>query len=203
MDKIEQLKAELALLEKSDAKESETVEGTVFDGEGGLYMTIRDEHFEIRQVSVNYPMMKFAQARRKSETHIPKHLPEDDPRRKAAEEKRNEAGLEMMALLLDAIQILLKPRERERFDAFMTELSMSDEGLKNGELEAAIGQAMATVGEAMDKGKAGDSSSSASSNSSPSTSENVRVISSNKATAEQPPADLASKRDANFSTQSH
>lgn len=202
MSEIDDLKAELARLENE--KTPDTVEGTVVDGEGGLFITIRDESFEIRRVSVSYPMMKFAQARRKADVHIPESFHKDDPRRKRMEEKRNEAGMEIMALLLDAMQILLKPKERERFDQYLTELSMSDEGLKPGELEDAIGEAMSLVGETTDKGKAGDNSSSSSSNSSPATSENVRVISSNKVTPmDGLPADLASKRDATFTTQSH
>lgn len=159
------------------------VEGNVVDGQGGIFLTIRDEEFEIRRVSITYPMMKFAQARRKAEIRVPEHLPKDDPRRVKAEEKRNEAGMEIMALLLDATNILLKPSERDRFDQFMTELSMSDEGLKPGELETAISDAMATVGGADEQGKAEDTSST-SSNGSPTTKPNVRVISSRKVTPE-------------------
>ncbi len=163
-------------------RDTEVVTGSVVDGEGGIYLTVRDEAFEIRRVSISYPMMKFAQARRKAEVHIPKHLPEDDPRRKKAEATRNAAGMEIMALLLDATQILLKPNERDRFDSYMMELSMTDEGLKPGELEEAISQAMAAVGE-VEEGKQ-ESTSSTSSNGSPKTSQNVRVISSRKVTRE-------------------
>lgn len=200
MSEIDDLKAELARLEN---EKTTPIEGTVVDGEGGLFVTVRDESFEIRRVSVSYPMMKFAQARRKAEVHIPAGWAKDDPRRKKLEEKRNEAGMEIMALLLDAMQILLKPKERDRFDSYLTELSMSDEGLKPGELEEVIGHAMSLVGDAEDKGKAADSSSSSSSNGSHETSENVRVISSTRVTPmDGLPADLASKRDATFSTQS-
>ncbi len=168
------------------------VEGTVHDGQGGIFLLVRDEAFEIRRVSISYPMMKFAQARRKAEVRIPKHLPEEHPQRKKAEETRNNAGMEIMALLLDATQILLKPHERERFDQYMMELSMTDEGLKPGELEESISAAMAAVGE-VDEGKP-ESTSSTSSNGSEKTSQNVRVISSRKV---MPEDGLSMKTPAN------
>jgi len=165
--------------------ENTVIDGSdIVDGEGGLYLTIRDEAFELRRVSINYQMMKFAVARRNADVHVPEHLPEKDPRRVKAEEKRNAAGMEIMALLLDATNILLKPHERDRFDQFMTELSMSDEGLKPGELEEAIGAAMAAVGGAEEKGKAPVNTSSDSSPGSENTKPNVRVISSRKVTPE-------------------
>lgn len=170
------------------------VDGTVVDGQGGVYFKLRDEEFEIRRVSISYPMMKFARARRAANIRVPDHLPETDPRRIKAEEKRNEAGMEIMALLLDAVNILLKPSERDRFDSYVTELSYSDEGLKQGELEEAINAAMAAVGEADDKGKAPDSSSQDSSNGQPTTSMNSRVISSEPVT---PMDGLKTKNPAN------
>lgn len=176
------------------------VNGTVVDGEGGLFFTLRDEAFEIRRVSISYPMMKFAKARRKASVRVPDHLPEKDPRRVKAEEARNEAGMEIMELLLDAVNILLKPHERARFDEYVNELSMSDTGLKPGELEESINMAMSAVGEAEDKGKAPGNGSPNSSTGERTTNTNSPVISSEPVTEMD---GLPMKRPANNDVYAH
>jgi hypothetical protein len=164
---------------------SEAISGEIVDGQGGIYLTIKGEDFECRRVSTTWQMMQYAEARKKSDVHIPdvpKGLPDTDPRmiRKAkAEEQRNIAGMNMLALLLETATVILKPHERERFRAFMDEVSASDEGLDQGELETAISNAISAVG---GQGKEADRTSSAPSDGSQNTSENVRVISSNKVT---------------------
>lgn len=160
--------------------ETDVVTGTVVDGEGGIFLNIGDRQFECRKVSTTWQMMQYAKARKKVETiHVPTHLPEDDPRRTEAEEKRNAAGMDMLALLLETAEVILKPRERESFASYMDELSMSEKGLDQGELEKAISAAISEVG---GQGKAGENTSSQSSTTSANTSQNVRVISSNKVT---------------------
>lgn len=171
-----EIRAELALVE------SQSVSGDVVDGEGGIYLTIAGENFECRRVSVSWQMMQFARAQRAANITIPSGLPEDSPKRKELEEARAAAGMKMMALLLDTCMVLLKPAERARFESFMDETSASEEGLSQGALEKAIGEAIAAAGG--EEGKADRTTASQSSASSGTTSEKPRVISFNRATAE-------------------
>lgn len=176
MSRADELRRELAELEgKKPANvvaENDVQEGTI-DGEGGIYLSIRGEDFECRRVSISWQMMQFAKAQRAANITIPSALPEDSPKRKELEEKRNEAGMKMMSLLLDSALILLKPHERERFEQYMDEVS--EDGLELGELENAIGAVIAAAGG--QEGKAGPTTSAPSSASSQTTSENVRVVS--------------------------
>ena len=180
--RAEELRAELAKLEQGE----QPLEGTI-DGEGGIYLTVRGESFECRKVSVSYQMMKFARAQREANITVPSGLPKDSPKRKELEERRNSAGMAMMALLLDTCMILLKPAERQRFEDFMDAASADEEGLKPGELENAIGEVIAAAGG--EQGKAEQPIASQSSVSSESTSEPARVVSFKP--------DLAKKRAAN------
>lgn len=175
MSRADDLRKELAELEsKSPANvvAEEALEGSI-DGEGGIYLSIRGEDFECRRVSISWQMMQFAKSQRAANITIPKGLPDDSPKRKELEEKRNEAGMKMMSLLLDSALILLKPHERERFETYMDEVS--EDGLELGELENAIGAVIAAAGG--QEGKAEATTSTPSSASSQTTSENVRVVS--------------------------
>lgn len=167
-NRAEELKAELALLESKPA-----VEGEVYDGQGGIFLTIRGEDFECRKVSVSWQMMQFAKCQRQANVPIPSGLPEESPKRKELEEQRSAAGMKMMSLLLDTMMILLKPHERDRFEAYMDQVS--EDGLEQGELENAIGAVIAAAGG--EQGKAERTTSQQSSASSETTSENVRVVS--------------------------
>lgn len=171
MSKADELRKELAALE---AEEAHT--GTI-DGEGGIYLTVGGESFECRKVSTSYQMMKFADAQRKAQVNIPSGLPKDHPRYKKLMEQRNNAGMQMMAIMFETVQILLKPGERERFDTYMTEVSM-DKGLDPNELENAIGDVIAAAGG--EEGKAGQTTASHSSESYETTSESAQVYSFSK-----------------------
>jgi hypothetical protein len=177
MSTADELRAELARLEQD-----QPVSGEVVDGHGGIQLVVRGESFECRRVSTSWQMMQFAKAQRESRITVPKGLPEDSPKRKELEERRNNAGMRMMALLLDTCMILLKPGERQRFEDFMDAASADDEGLESGELENAIGDVIAAAGG--EQGKAEPIIASQSSVSSGTTNENVRVISFNKDGAE-------------------
>lgn len=167
---VEELEAELAELRSASNR---VVEGTIHDGQGGIFLTIRGEDFECRKVSVSWQMMQFAKAQRAANITIPSALPEDSPKRKELEAKRSEAGMRMMSLLLDTLTVLLKPHERERFESYMDEISA--EGLDQGELENAIGAVIAAAGG--EQGKAEQTTSAQSSASSQTTSEKPRVVS--------------------------
>lgn len=132
----------------------DVVEGTVEDK--GIYLVINGEHFKCRKVSVSWQMMNFAAAQKKARSiHVPEHLPEDDSRRKDAEERRNAAGLDAMVAMQQITLKLLKPEERERFDTFMAE-----NDVEPGVLEEAIGDVIAAIGaQDDDKGKAQQSPS--------------------------------------------
>lgn len=177
MSKADELRAELATLEA--ANQSSAVEGEVYDGQGGIFLTIRGRDFECRKVSVSWQMMQFAKAQRAANIVIPSGLPEDSPRRKELEEKRSAAGMKMMSLLLDTMMILLKPHVRDEFEEYMDEIS--EDGLEQGELENAIGAVIAAAGG--EQGKAERTTSTPSSASSQTTSENVRVVSFKPGTA--------------------
>lgn len=168
MASVEELEAQLAA--------AKAVEGDVVDGNGGVYLTIRDEQFECRRVNVSWYIMKFARAQRKAQINIPKNMPQG-PMRTELEEKRNSAGIELMAIMLDTVNCLLKPHERDRFENYMD--TISETGLEPGELENAIGNVIAAVG-GNEEGKADRSSDSL--DSQQTTSESVRVISLSKAT---------------------
>lgn len=161
--------------------DNDVVEGPVVDGEGGIYLEVGGEKFECRRVSTSYQMMKFAKAQQTANVVVPKNMPAG-PKRTELEEKRNAAGMQMMAVMLETVMILLKPRERERFDEFMAEKSMSDEGIKPSELEDAIGEVIAAVGGESDKGKAEQATASLSSESSQTTNEPTQVVSLGMAT---------------------
>lgn len=163
---------------------TETVSGDVVDGQGGIYLAIRGEQFEARRVGTSWQMMQFAKAQRAANVTIPKGLPEDSPRRKELEEKRNSAGMDMMRLLLETCMVLLKPHERDRFSEFMDDASMDAQGLGQGELETAIGAVIAAAGGEADKGKADTPIASPYLESPRITPENSRVISQQPVTHE-------------------
>lgn len=192
MNSIEDRKAELARqLAELDAEQGLPIEGTDIDGDGGVYLTIGDEQFECRRVSTSYQMMKFAKAQREAQVHIPSGLPKESEKYKALTAKRNAAGMAMMATMLETITILLKPHERERFDTYMTDVSMG-EGLEPNALENAIGEVIAAVGG--EQGKAGQNTASPSSDSSETTNVNVVDYSFSKGGVQ---AEVADKQPAN------
>ncbi len=176
--KLAEAKAELATRETENGP---ALEGTI-DGEGGIYLKIRDREFECRKVSTTWQMMKFAKAQRAANITIPSGLPKDSPKRKELEEKRNAAGMQLLELLLETAMILLKPHERDDFESYMDEISA--EGLEPNELENAIGDVIAAAGG--EEGKAEPTTVSPSSASSGTHSENVRVISFSKDTKDKP-----------------
>lgn len=146
-----------------------TVVGEV-DDESGIYLVLGKERFAAKRVSVSWQMMQFAVQQKKSKVFIPTHLPADHPERKAAEEKRNDAGMELMVIMHDIVMKLLRPFERERFIEFMATAELDP-----GELESAIGDligAMGGEGEGKEGGKPSQSSPSE-----PTTSEPSRVLS--------------------------
>lgn len=167
---------------------AESVTGDVVTpASDGLELVIGGEAFACRRVSTSWQMMQFAKAQRAANVTIPKNLPADSPRRKELEEKRNTAGMAMMALLLDTAFILLQPHERDRFREYMDELSMSDEGIEPGALENAIGDVIAAAGG--ESGKAERRTSAQSSTSQTIDAENIPVVSLHRATvADKQPA---------------
>lgn len=164
----------------------------------GLVLTIKGEEFECRRVGTSWQMMQFSKAQQAANIHVPKaidgHTSEVDgetidececgacKKRRALEEKRNEAGMKMLAALYDTAMVLLKPGERDRFREFMDEQAMSEEGISNGELEKAIGETIAAA--SGESGKAGTRTQRPSSTSSTSTSTSAPADLSGKATAE-------------------
>lgn len=164
-----------------DTTRVDTVMSGDIDGEhGGLNLNIRDEAFECRHVDVSYQMMKFAVAQRKAQVVIPKGMPEG-PRKTELETKRNAAGMTLMDIMLSTVMILLKPHERERFDTFMEDLGMSDNPLKPGEFQDAIGEVIAAAGGQEGKESKGGTTSSQSSYSSQTTNANYVDSSADKA----------------------
>lgn len=133
------------------AMSGEVIEATNIDGEGGIYVTLAGEKFECRRVDTTYQMMKFAKAQRLSRTYIPIHLKEDHPDRVKAEQIVAHARMASLECFLDIINRLLKPYERERFDAFM-----EDADLASGELTDAIQALMADVNGAKEDEKGDD-----------------------------------------------
>jgi len=174
---IERLEAELAALRSKDsANGNGAVEGDVVTPpSNGLVLVIHDEEFECRRVGTSWQMMQFAKAQQAANVKVPSRMPEDDPRRKDIEDKRNAAGMAMLATLYDTAMVLLKPGERDRFKDFMDEVSASDEGLNPGELESAIGNVIAAAGG--ESGKADTPTSQHSSGSSQTTSKSIQVVS--------------------------
>lgn len=184
---IERLEAELAALRGKDSADSAVEGDVVTPPSDGLVLMIKDEEFACRRVGTSWQMMQFAKAQQAANTTIPSRLLPDDPRRKELEEKRNSAGMKMLATLYDTAMVLLQPHERDRFRDFMDDESMSEDGIKPGELEEAIGNVIAAAGG--EKGKADTRTSRPSSESSPSTSQSTRVISFDKGTDELVPID--------------
>lgn len=148
------------------------LEGTI-DGEGGVYLHLLNEAFECRKIGVSWHMMKFAVAQRASRKPLPHNqVPEDEVDKhiegdaengipgcsvcEAAREKKNEAGIDLMAVMHDLILKILKPRERERFEAFMEDPNTA---LGPSELEDAIGEALAEIGGKAPKEKTRSTSS--------------------------------------------
>lgn len=174
-------------IDKFNAANASVAGEVVTPASNGLELVIRGEGFACRRVSTTWQMMQFAKAQREANIQIPKGLPEDHPRVKDLQEKRNNAGMAMMALLLDTAFILLQPHERDRFRMFMDEVTLSDEGLAPGELENAIGEVIAGAGG--ESGKPERRTSAPSSTSRTIDAENIPVISLSKATPEvAPPA---------------
>lgn len=150
----------------------ETVTGEVVTPpSNGLELIVKGVGFECRRVGTSWQMMQFSKAQQAASITIPKGLPEDSPRRKELEEKRNEAGMRMLSALFDTAMVLLKPHERDRFREFMDAESMSEDGIKPGELEEAIGNVIAAA--AGEQGKAGMGIQAPSSDSSQTTSMSV------------------------------
>src|SRR5438874_8831821 len=114
---LERQLAELqSKVDASGREDTDSVEGEVVTPpSNGLVLAIGDEEFECRRVGTSWQMMQFAKAQQAANTFIPTRLLEDDPRRKALEAKRNEAGMKMLATLYDTAMVLLKPGERDRF----------------------------------------------------------------------------------------
>lgn len=184
---LEALKAELAALKTKQSVDrvvdsEEILAPDSIDGaHDGLMLLIRDEAFECRRVDVSYQMMKFAVAQKKAGVVIPKGLDKDSQRYKDLMEQRNEAGMSLMATMLETVTILLKPAERGRFDNYMAEVSMSDNPLKPGEFQDAIGEVIAAVGGQEGKDKKERTTSSRSSSSSTETNVSYVDFSSDKA----------------------
>ncbi len=150
-----------------------------------IYLDLGEEKFECRRVAITWQMMKFAVTQRNARVQIPTHLPEEHPKRKAAEEKRNAAGMELLAIMHDTILILIKPDERDRFEEFM-----STAELKPNELESAIGSVISQLGGADDTEGKPQQESSDSVDSQNTTSQTSRVISFAPDTAKASFADV-------------
>jgi hypothetical protein len=156
---------------------SNVIEPTDIDGEGGVFLHVGGEAFECRKVSVTWHMMRFAKAQKAARAiKVPDHLPKDNPERKAAEEKQNELGMDLLAVMYDVIMVILKPHERERFEEFM-----STAEVKPQELEDAIGEAIAEIGGG--KGKVKQATTSPSVESQPNTNGKSPAVSSTPDTA--------------------
>lgn len=118
-----------------------------------IYLELGDEKFECRRVAITWQMMKFAVTQRDAKINVPKHLDAKDPKRLALEEKRNEAGMRLLAIMHDTVMILVKPDERDRFEEFM-----STAELEPNTLESAIGTLISQLG-GSDEGKPSEESS--------------------------------------------
>lgn len=178
---VEARKAKLrAELEEMD-RENNSLTGTIDGAHDGLTLNVRDESFECRHVDVSYQMMKFAVAQRKANVVIPTGLDKESQRYRDLSEQRNEAGMMLMATMLETVNILLKPHERQRFDTYMSEVSMSDSPLKPGEFQDAIGEVIAAAGGQQGKDEKGQTTSSPSYSSSTETSVSYVESSSEKA----------------------
>ena len=184
MSKADDLRAELARIEQEDAIDGEVVTPP----SDGLVLTIRDEEFECRRVGTSWQMMQFAKARQASNIVVPRDPGHDVgcecplcKRRAELEEKRNDAGMKMLATLYDTAMVLLKPHERDRYTQFMDDQSLSVDGIGPGELEQAIGNAIGAA--AGEPGKADTPTLKPSSVSSVTTSESAPADLSHKATA--------------------
>lgn len=159
----------------------------------GIFLTIRDQEFECRRVGTSWQMMQFSKAQQAANITIPKRIHEKGctchlcKRVNELENRVNKAGMLMLATLYDTAMTLLKAPERDRFKEYMEDISLSDEPLKPGELEEAIGNVIAAAG-GEEPGKADTPTSPQSSFSSPIENENVSVIS------------LADKKAANVTT---
>lgn len=148
-----------------------------------IYLTIGKEMFECRRVAITWQMMKFAVIQRQARIKVPEYLDETDPKRVAVEERRNAAGMELLAIMHDTIMLLIRPEERDRFEEFM----MSAELLPN-ELESAIGNTIAQLGGA--EGKPVQAESSDSVDSPNTTSQTSRVVSFSQDTPKDELADV-------------
>lgn len=123
-----------------------------------VYLTLGGHDFACRRVSISWQMMKFAVAQRDANAPIPH--PKDyelETHRSACKscsdihKRRNDAGMTLMATMHDAVKILLRPDERDRFEDYMSTAELEPE-----ELENAIGDAIARIGS---QGKAKGTSS--------------------------------------------
>ncbi len=177
-----QMEMELAQLRKKLGTETTTdaQEGTIDGAHDGLNLYIRDEVFACRRVDVSYQMMMFAQAQRKAQVPIPKNMP-DGPAKEALKDKRNQAGMSLMDTMLSTVQALLKPAERDRFHQFMMDISLTENPLKPGEFQEAIGEVISAAGGQQGKEKPGETTSSPSSSSSETTNVSYADFSSDKA----------------------
>lgn len=196
-NRIEKLRLEREIEQLNDRLRAEQGE-VVTPPSDGLCLIIKGEAFECRRVGTSWQMMQFSKAQQAANVRVPDpiegHVKEDNgkkvdecdcgacKKRRALEEKRNNAGMAMLATLHDTAMVLLKPSERDRFRDFMNDASMSDEGIEPGELESAIGEVIAAAGG--EEGKAGTRTSRRSSTSSTSTNASAPADLSDKATAE-------------------
>lgn len=178
-----ELERQIKELQSKVTTEDEPMSGTIDGAHDGLNLYIRDEVFECRRVDVSYQMMKFAVAQRKAQVAIPKNMP-DGPRKTDMEAKRNAAGMSLMDTMLSTVMILLKPHERERFDAFMEELGMSEKPLLPGEFQEAIGEVISSAGGQEGKDSKEETTSSHSSSSSQTTNVTSVDFSSDRAGVE-------------------
>lgn len=173
----------------TEQSNSNLVEGDVVTPpSNGLELIIKGEGFECRRVGTSWQMMQFSKAQQAASITVPRDPGHDAKcvcpmcaRRKSLEDKRNEAGMKMLSALFDTAMVLLKPHERDRFREFMDEQSLSEDGIKPGELEEAIGNVIALAG-GEEAGKADTATSQPSSLSSPNTSTSVVLDSSAKGT---------------------
>lgn len=147
----------------------------VVTGEVGVapsvYLTVGGQKFLCRRVSVTWQLMQFAKAQQAANITVPRNLPEDHPKRKELEEKRNAAGMKLLSTMYDTIMKLLDPRERDSFEDFM-----STADLEPDELEKAIGDVISAIGNDDESGKPQEASAHSSASHQP-TNDSVRVIS--------------------------
>lgn len=126
----------------------------------GLFLSVGEELFACRKISVSWHMMQFGHAQREASRIKPPHKDGECPGPYVNEEKeqckycaeasdqRSQAGMDLMAAMRSLILKVLKPEERDRFIRYMDD----EAELKEGELEEAIGDVLSQLG-GQDKNK--------------------------------------------------